>query len=215
MTVHTRPGARPAYDTYDHRYALYTKAAPVFRAFGYRQVTMKALAHACGVSAPALYRYFPSKLDFALFPLDLPPEGFCRLVMTRAAEAQTDPLHALRAGFEAALVDIDCIVLAVRLALEVGRDERSVLAKRDLDAFEADVARFTVSYVPQLGERARDLAHTIMSLVVTAAATDADLSASAFRRQAAAVVRGYLVDAGLPHERTDIVFGPTVEGSTH
>jgi len=215
MAVHTRAGGRPAYEMYDHRYDLYIKAAPVFRAFGYRQVTMKALAHACGVSAPALYRYFPSKLDFALFPLDLPPEGFCTLVMTRAAEAQPEPLRALRAGFEAALVDIDCIVLAVRLALEVGRDERSVFAKRDLDAFEADVAKFTVRYVPQLGERARDLAHTIMSLVVTAAATDAELSAPAFWRQAAAVVRGYLVDSGLPNERTDIVFGPAVEGGTH
>src|SRR5690242_16263085 len=118
MAVRARTGGRPAYDMYGHRHDLYLKAAPVFRAFGYRQVTMKALAHACGVSPPALYRYFPSKLDFALFPLELPPEGSCRVVMTRAAEAQTEPLHALRAGLEAALVDIDSIVLAVRLALE-------------------------------------------------------------------------------------------------
>ncbi len=83
MALQTRSsGGRPAYDIYKHRYDLYVRAAPVFRAFGYRQVTMKALAHACGVSAPALYHYFPSKLDFALFPIGAPPQGFCNMVLT-------------------------------------------------------------------------------------------------------------------------------------
>ncbi|MEJ7697786.1 MAG: helix-turn-helix domain-containing protein [Candidatus Limnocylindrales bacterium] len=51
------------------RQALYRLAAPVFRRHGYRQATLKQLAAACGMSIPALYRYFPSKRDFALYPL--------------------------------------------------------------------------------------------------------------------------------------------------
>lgn len=92
MALQTRAASgRPAYDPYDHRRELYMKAAPVLRAFGYRQVTMKALAHACGVSAPALYRYFPSKLDFALFPLEVPPR---RLLLDGASSCRGRALRS-------------------------------------------------------------------------------------------------------------------------
>lgn len=80
MALQSRaPATEAPYGLQQRRLDLYKMAAPVFRTFGYRQVTMKALAHACGVSAPALYRYFPSKLDFATFPLAPAPQGFCRV----------------------------------------------------------------------------------------------------------------------------------------
>jgi AcrR family transcriptional regulator len=210
MAVQTRS----AFEAYSHRHDLYARAAPVFRAFGYRQVTMKALAHACGVSAPALYRYFPSKLDFALFPIELPPQGYCHFVVTQAALTQADPLRALRAAYDSAITEIDHIVLAIQLALEVGRDERAVFSRYDLEAFEADLAEVTVRCVPQLGERAIDLAHTLSSLVVTAAATNAELSTDVFWRQARAVVRGYLTAAGVAPERFDAVFGQALPATT-
>ena len=51
------------------RSELYVRASPTFRRYGYRESTLKALAAACGLSIPALYRYFPSKRAFGLFPL--------------------------------------------------------------------------------------------------------------------------------------------------
>jgi hypothetical protein len=137
----------------------------------------------------------------------MPPLGYCRMVMNRAAESKRDPVVALRAAFDAALIDVDYIVLAVRLALEVGRDERSVLTKRDLEGFEVDIADVIVQCIPALAGRARDLAHSLTSLVVTAAATNTDLSPAVFWRQGAAIVRGYLLDAGIAPERFDAVFG--------
>ena len=56
-------------DLYARRRELYRRGAPVFRRYGYREATLKTLARACGLSIPALYRYFPSKRAFALFPL--------------------------------------------------------------------------------------------------------------------------------------------------
>jgi len=216
MALQTRSsGGRPAYDIYKHRYDLYVRAAPVFRAFGYRQVTMKALAHACGVSAPALYHYFPSKLDFALFPIGAPPQGFCNMVLTHAADAHADPLRALRAAFEAGVAQIEYIILAIQLALEIGRDERDAFSTRDLEGFEADLVKVTLRCVPQLGSRASDLAHTLVSLVVTASATNAEIWPDFFWCQAGAVVRGYLLDAGITAERFDVVFGPATVTSAN
>jgi AcrR family transcriptional regulator len=217
MALQTRPsGGRPAYDLYEHRYELYVRAAPVFRSFGYRQVTMKALAHACGVSAPALYHYFSSKLDFALFPLSSPPGGFCSTLLMRAADAHADPLRGLQAAFEAGVAQLEYVILAIRLALEIGRDERDAFSKRDLEAMEADLANVTLRCVPQLDRRrAHDLAHTLNSLVVTVAATNAEFSYEIFWCQAGAVVRGYLLDAGVTAERLDAAFGPASVTSAH
>jgi AcrR family transcriptional regulator len=165
-------GGRPAYDHYQRCVDLYVKAAPVFRTFGYRQVTMKGLAHACGVSAPALYRYFPSKLDFALFPLSEPPTGHCARMLMAAANAHADPLRGLRAALEVAVAYADLMALGVQLAIEAGRDEDLFSADR-LDSLEASVRDVLLYCVPGLGPRAQDFAHTLASLVVTAGATKA------------------------------------------
>ncbi|HET8569349.1 MAG TPA: helix-turn-helix domain-containing protein [Candidatus Limnocylindria bacterium] len=209
MALQTRPtGGRPAYDPYRHRHLLYAKAAPVFRAFGYRQVTMKALAHACGVSAPALYRYFPSKLDFALFPLTEPPTGYCSMLLNEAADAEPDGLRALRAALVEAIAHVDLVVLAVRLAIEAGRDAGDVFSSRRIATLDATVREVVIRCVPRLGDRADDLAHTLVSLVVSAAAAQAPLPPEELWRQGGPIVRGYLRDAGYDDAQLSHLFGP-------
>lgn len=207
MAVQTRgTGGRPAYDLYDHRRELYIKAAPVLRTFGYRQVTMKALAHACGVSAPALYRYFPSKLDFALFPLEVPPTGYCSTVLRRVAAAHSDPLVGLDAALRSALTDIAYVLLAVRLALEAQHDAGEPFITHDLASPAAVLAELAVDALPALRERADDLARTLASLVVAAGAMKQELTADGLWRQARVVLRAYLVEAGVDPVRFDEVF---------
>jgi AcrR family transcriptional regulator len=200
------PHGRPAYDPYQRRVELYVKAAPVFRTFGYRQVTMKALAHACGISAPALYRYFPSKLDFALFPLAEPPTGYCAALTTAAADAHTDPLRGLRAALEAAVAHADLMALGVQLAIEAGRDEPHVFSSSRIDSLDASVRDVLLHCVPALGSRAQDFAHTLVSLVVTAGAARASLTPEDLWRQGGPVVRAYLLDAGIDDARFCEVF---------
>lgn len=207
MAVRTHAtGGRPAYDPYQRRVDLYEKAAPVFRTFGYRQVTMKSLAHACGVSAPALYRYFPSKLDFALFPLADPPTGYCVTMMTTAAAAHTDPLRALRAALEVAVAHSDLLALGVRLSIEAGHDEQDVISRDRLDSLDASMTEVLLHCLPALGPRARDLAHTLVSLVVAAGAAKGSLAPEDLWRQGGQVLRSYVLDAGISEARFYEVF---------
>ena len=200
------PSGRPAYDPYQRRVDLYEKAAPAFRTFGYRQVTMKALAHACGVSAPALYRYFPSKLDFALFPLEHPPTGYCVTMMMTAAAAHSDPLRALRAALEVAVAHSDLLALGVRLAIEAGEDEQDVVSRERLDSLDASMTEVLLHCLPALGPHARDLAHTLVSLVVAAGAAKGSLATEDLWRQGGQVLRSYLLDAGISEARFCEVF---------
>jgi AcrR family transcriptional regulator len=199
-------GGRPAYDQYQRRLDLYLKAVPVFRTFGYRQVTMKALGHACGVSAPALFRYFPSKLDFALFPLAEPPTGYFATLLTAAADAHADPLRGLRAVLEASVAHADLIALAVQLAIEAGREEREVFSPSRLDSLDGTMRDVLLRCVPALGPRAQDFAHTLVSLVVTAGAAKAPLAPEDLWRQGGPVVRAYLLEAGVDDARFCEVF---------
>lgn len=207
MAVQTRgTGGRPSYDLYDHRRELYLKAAPVLRTFGYRQVTMKALAHACGVSAPALYRYFPSKLDFALFPLEVPPTGYCSTVLRRVAAAHADPLVGFHAALRSGLGDIAYVLLAVRLAIEAQQDANDPFITHDLASPAAVLGELAADAVPALRARADDLGRTIASLILAAGATKEELTAEDLWRQAVVVLRAYLVDAGVDPVRFDQVF---------
>jgi AcrR family transcriptional regulator len=201
-----RPGGRPAEDPYQRRVELYVKAAPVFRTLGYRQVTMKALAHACGVSAPALYRYFPSKLDFALFPLEEPPTGYCATLLRTASEAHVDPLLGLRAALETAVAHADLIALAVQLAIEAGRDDPDVFPHDRIDSLDATIRDVLLQCVPTLAASAQDLAHTLVSLVVTAGTAKVPLAHEDLWRQGGPVVRSYLLAAGVDDARICEVF---------
>lgn len=207
MAVRAHPlGGRPAYDPYRHRRDLYARAAPLFRSFGYRQVTMKALAHACGVTASALYRYFPSKLDFALFPLDPTPTGYCAAMLHQAAAQHADPVRGLRAAIESGLADIELLVLSTRLAIEAGQDAPDVFAAHSFDGAMTAIGEIALRCAPDLDGRAQDLSHSLMSLVISAAASKEDLPAGQLWRISRVLVRAYLVDAGIPAARLDEVF---------
>lgn len=209
MALQTRaPATEASYGPQERRLDLYKKAAPVFRTFGYRQVTMKALAHACGVSAPALYRYFPSKLDFATFPLAPAPQGFCAYLLARAARSEADRLRGLRAMLESAALHVDLVALAVDLAIQARHDQAPTYLYETVRDLEAPATQVMLDCVPELGDRAADLIHTIVSLIVAAGATQTLPSAEELLRHTVPIARTYLVDGGIvDRSRFDEVFG--------
>lgn len=204
-------GSRSVYDRQERRLELYVKAAPLFRALGYRQVTMKALAHACGLTAPALYRYFPSKLDFATFPLAPAPEGTCAHLLARAADRHEDGLLRIRAVLESAVMHVGLAALAFDLAIQAGVDEPPGDLGERLRAVEESVTEVVLSCMPKLEGRARDLVHSIVSLVLAAGATRSLPSAEDMWRQAVPIARAYLVGAGVDPARFDRVFPLTLD----
>lgn len=186
--------ARPAIewtgdDPHARRRELYTRAAPVFRRYGYRGATLKALARACGLSIPALYRYFPSKKAFALFPLvALYPE-----LHEAPPDVRSDPSALLAGWVEAAVAEMPNYTLALRLAREasVSTDEQ-----RRMDANLAShvevLGGIARRAAPHLEARAADeLAATMISIAVGPAATGLEADPVALRRQLRALLRGY------------------------
>jgi AcrR family transcriptional regulator len=172
------------------RHELYVRAAPIFRQNGYRGTTLKALATACGLSIPGLYRYFPSKKAFALFPLmSLYPELHAPPPDVEAG----DPLLLLSGWVDAAAVEMPKYVLAARLVREVGLlpDEQ-----RKMDANLAahivvltDLARRAA---PHLAERAaRELASAMINTALGSALTGVEPKPEGLRRQLRALMRGY------------------------
>lgn len=109
-------------------------------------------------------------------------------------------------GARVALVDIDLVILAIRLAIEAGRDGSDAFSTHDLESPKAVISELILQAVPEVGDRAEDLAHTMCSLIITAAATKDGLSRGEFWRQAVMVLRAYLTDAGVDPVRFDEVF---------
>lgn len=200
------PTRHTLYDPFARRYQLYVLAAPVFRTFGYRQVTMKALAHACGMSAPGLYRYFPSKLEFATFPLAPAPHGTCAYLLARAASTSDLPLGRLRALLEGTLLYVDLAALAFDLAIQAGQEERPDFLYEKLGSVETSITDVVLSCMPELGARAADLVHTITALILAAGATRSLPSRDDLWRQALPIVRAHVTAAGVDPARFDGVF---------
>jgi len=144
------------------RQALYRLAAPVFRRHGYRQSTLKQLAAACGMSIPALYRYFPSKRDFALYPLSAAnrPDGECFL------RASSDHFVHLRIWLDHAAWERQDFLLALRLGLEMG--EPAGLSVEHRQTFEFHiclVAGLLCATAPGLSDgRARELTESLLAV---------------------------------------------------
>ena len=76
---------------------------------------------------------------------------------------------------------------------------------RDL---EGPAAQIVLECVPELGDRAAELIHTIVSLIVAAGATQTLPSADELLRHTIPITRAYLVDQGIvDRARFDEVFG--------
>lgn len=188
-----RRGSQPEWsfdEPFARRRQLYARAAPVFRSLGYRGTTLKALAAACGLSIPGLYRYFPSKKAFALFPLAaLYPE----LQAPAPNVAAGEPARHLSAWIEAAVAEAPNYTLAARLLREVELtdDERDRMDE-NLQVnigFVADLARRAAPHLSQAA--ARELASTMINVALAPALTGLEPSPEALRRELRLLLRGY------------------------
>ena len=104
------------------RRELFALAAPIFRRHGYRGATIKALAHACGLSPASLYHYFRSKEEMATYLLRRPRMDWDSTWVDRA----TDPLVQLRS-----LVDLVALgAPELPAGAAAGRRDRGCLLAR-------------------------------------------------------------------------------------
>jgi AcrR family transcriptional regulator len=188
-----RTGSRPEWtsdEPFARRRELYLRAAPVFRKYGYRGATLKALASACGLSIPALYRYFPSKRAFALFPLhSLYPE----LQAPPPDVATGDPLLHLAGWIDGAAVEMPNYILAAKLLRDIGlREEEQHRMDANLAEHIAVVGDLARRAGPHLDDRtARELARTMINVALGPALTGLELEPMALRRELRALLLGY------------------------
>ena len=175
---------------YDRRAELFARAAPVFEVHGYRGASLKAIAAACGMSIPGLYRYFPSKRALALYPLrSMYPE-----LHPPAPDVSTgDPGQLLAAWIDGAVGDARNYVLAASLLGEVGLtdDERAAVDAGLVAHIEllASVARRAAPHLPP--DAGRELVEAMLNLALAPAMTGIASAAPGLRRQLRVLVRSY------------------------
>ncbi len=97
------------------RRELFAMAAPVFRRDGYRGATIKAVAHACGLSPASLYHYFSSKEDLATYIVRRPRMDWDSVWV----DPTSDPLVQLRQLLDLSLAELPNFLLALRLEDEI------------------------------------------------------------------------------------------------
>lgn len=207
------PVGRPPQDHYARRRALYARAAPLFRQLGYRMVTLKALARACGMSIPALYRYFPSKRAFALFPLTAVDPSLHRVP---TFPPDCDPLLPLRHFVDAAAHEMPQYMLAVALLREIDPGEvDGVAMAANVGETAAVLAAQARAAAPALGETAaRELASAALALVVGPALVELGTTPDELRRQLRALFRAYLVPAGTDPAHLEAMLGADTPADT-
>lgn len=188
------------------RTELFRAAAPLFRRHGYRGVSLKAIGAACGLTPPALYRYFASKLELALEPLSA--EG-CSTVETLLGDRAVAPLEALRNGIDAGMLYLDDTYLALGLAREIGSavSQERVAAGfgRLRDAYAAALGRAA----PRLGDaEAGELIESVIGIAFAAVFFDTRPDLTAVRARIIATLRPYVVRGGVPVDAYDRVMRP-------
>lgn len=177
-------------DRFSRRRELYQRAAPVFRAHGYRGATLKALANACGLSIPALYRYVPSKRALALFPL---VALYPQLHAPPPDVSAGDPAAHLAAWIEGAVSEAPNYVLAARLLHEVrlAEDERRRM-ETALPEHIALLGNLARRAAPHLTEpRSRELGAAMINVALGPATTGIEPEPEALRRELRALLVGY------------------------
>jgi len=145
------------------RREIFTLAAPVFRARGYRGATIKALAHACHLSPAGLYHYFDSKADLATYIVRQPHLEW----RTVHVDPAVDPLVQLRGIIDLAIRELPDFLLALDMAEELevpgmARFRRGLFAEG-----EAVIGRYIAAVRPGMTpEAARDLAGLVLALLI-------------------------------------------------
>jgi AcrR family transcriptional regulator len=182
------------------RHELFRLAAPVFRAHGYRDATIKGLAHACHLSPAALYHYFPSKAAFATFLID---EDHLDWDSTRI-DPDIDPLVQLRMTVDVVIEVLPAYLLAVDLAREVGRPLSQPQLARFFGQGEAIFGRVIAAAAPDLeSEAARELARRVLAIIVAGPTTGLAADPVSVRVAAVDVLRIHLVRVGVDADRFD------------
>ncbi|MEO6207829.1 MAG: TetR/AcrR family transcriptional regulator, partial [Candidatus Limnocylindrales bacterium] len=97
------------------RRELFRLAAPVFRRDGYRRATIKALAHACGLSPASVCHYFGSKEEMATYLVRRPRMDWD----STWVDPDADPLGQLAQLPDLSLAVLPNYLLALRLADEI------------------------------------------------------------------------------------------------
>ena len=177
-------------DRYARRHELYVRAAPVFERHGYGGSTLKALADACDISIPGLYRYFPSKRAFALYPL---PPLYPELQRPAPDLTTGDPATLLSWWIEAAVSERPYYLLALRLALEAGLTaEEDARVTSNLGDHAKQLGHVIARAAPHLGgDGAVQVATAMIELTTAPALSRLRREPGDLRRDLRALLRGY------------------------
>ena len=185
------------------RQDLFRAASPAFRAFGYRQVTLKVLGRACGLSIPGLYRYFPSKRDFAAYPLspENRPGAAC-------FDASSDVLGHLRIWIEHGAVERPDFLLAYSLVQQMDDHERPSRDElRECFAFHEDLLSTFMRRAAE-GLSATDATAVAQAMLAASFGRDVILvepSVEEMRAEFIRLARAALIPAGVDAQRFDRV----------
>jgi AcrR family transcriptional regulator len=183
------------------RRELFALAAPVFRRHGYRGSTIKALAHACGLSPASLYHYFSSKEDLATYIVRRPRLDFD----STWVDPTSDPLLQLAQLVDLSLSELPNYLLALRLADEIGTPSDGGAQTRTFREGEAVFARLVAASAPAMTrEEATQVARDALSAMVGSAVLGLDPEPeAAVRARVVAILRTALVPAYVDAQRFD------------
>jgi AcrR family transcriptional regulator len=184
------------------RRELFRLAAPVFRRYGYRGATIKALAHACGLSPASLYHYFGSKEEMATYLLRRPRMDWD----STWVDPETDPLVQLVQLIDMSLSELPNYLLALRLADEIaGTTSDAGAHARTFREGEAVYARLVAASAPgMLRATATRVARDALSTMVGSAMLGLDPEPeAAVRGRVVAVLRAALVPTHVEPVRFD------------
>ena len=177
-------------------------AAPVFRRYGYRGATIKALAHACGLSPASLYHYFGSKEEMATYLVRRPRMDWDSTWVDPA----TDPLVQLAQLVDLSLSELPNYLLALRLADEIARTTSGDSAHgATFREGEAVFARLVAASAPEMSrDAATRFARDALSAMVGSAIVSLDPEPeAAVRERVMTVLRAALVPKHVEPQRFD------------
>ena len=184
------------------RRELFALSAPVFRRYGYRGATIKALAHACGLSPASLYHYFGSKEEMATYLVHRPRMDWD----STWVDPTTDPLVQLAQLLDLSLAELPNYLLALRLADEIaGTPSDDGSHARTFREGEAVFARLVAASATELSRAAATrVARDALSAMVGSAVVGLDPEPeAAVRERVVAVLRAALVPTHVEPQRFD------------
>ena len=182
---------------------MFALAAPVFRRHGYRGATVKALAHACGLSPAGLYHYFGSKEEMATYLVRRPRMDWD----STWVDPTIEPLVQLRLLVDLALTELPNYLLALRLADEIAGGASSDGAHaRAFREGESVFGRLLVAAAPRMSRPdAERAARDGLSAMVGSAIIGLDPEPETeVRKRVVAVLRMALVPAHVEAQRYDV-----------